>query len=267
MQRPTAVIILLVIAAWCAHPLPAAGPVQAPFRTMLPWSLTHREWELATSLTYRDGAFPPFYGGVAPTQRDEWRLELVDVSYGLGTGGEARLRFGVQQVEEEGGLEKTGIQDARLTFAYQIPSGPTLTVAAALDVKLPNASDVERLGTDQTDVLFSASLGHREKKWGWAGQAGLGILGHPLKPGTQDDVLVFGGTGWWRVDDDDLLLFGELEGIAGSRFENNTQTLGAGVLIGQVVPVGVVVRRGLTEESPDWSATITVTIVPPDRAR
>jgi len=217
-------------------------------------------------LAWLEDAQPLFHES-RPTRRQQWLANLVDVSCGLGSGGEARLEFGLQGFEEEGGLDETGIQDARLTFAWQFPDAGPVAVSGGLGVKLPNAPDDDRLGTDQTDVFLTGSVGQAKVRWGWSAEAGLGILGHPLEPGTQDDVLVFGAAGWWRAAGAPVSVIAEVEGTAASRFGNNRQTAGAGAVLGRSWPVALMWRHGLTEESPVWSIAVTVTFVPPESLR
>lgn len=240
---------------------------QGPLRTILPRTLQRGAWDVSTGLIYREDARPPFFGDDPSLIRDELRARVIDVSYGLGGGSQARLEFGAQRFQERGGNDQTGVEDARISFTYQIPLRSTLAAAAHFAVKLPNAPDDDRLGTDQTDVFILSAVGRQTGSFGWAANAGLGLLGSPVRVGDQDDVFVFGTAGWWRPPDvsSGFSAFAELQGVAGSRFDNDERTLGGGVIFSRHVPTSFAVRYGLTAESPDWSAEIRVTLIPPSR--
>ncbi len=250
-------------------------PLQRPFLTLLPWSLDRGEWEVATGLVRREGAQPPFFPGDRDLRRDEWRLGLVDVTLGLGGGGEARLQFGLQRFEEDAGLKKSGVEDARISFTYQLPfpsrlpsrssKGPTSALSFA--VKLPDAPNDQRLGTDEADIFLMGAMGQARARWGWAGNLGLGILGNPLDAGVQDDVLILGAAGWWAPGKlsapGSLVVLAEVSGAAASRFGNDVRTARAGVRLGTRFPFDLSLRKGLTSESEDWGAEIGWTILHP----
>lgn len=255
----------------CAPVAARQVPLQSPFVTPLPWSLPAGGWEAAAGVSFSSGEHPPFFAEEPGTERDRWALDLVDLSRGLGGGCEARLQFGAQHVEEEDGEPLWGIQDARLTFAYQLPG--TMAASLTMEVKLPNAGDEDRLGTDETDLTMSASGGHRAERWGWAARAGLGLLGNPLQAASQDDVLVFGAAMWRSIGSTapearrGWMVTGEVSGMAASRFGNDFRHARAGVLMGTALPVSLTVSRGLTSESADWGVDLSLTFLHPDLPR
>ncbi len=237
--------------------------VQRPFDTVLPWSLEAGQWEIAGGAAYRRGVHPLFFGDTPAAERDEWRADLVDVTLGLGSGGEAQLTFGMQGFEETGGLKGTGVQDAHLSFTYQLPMGRRVASALRFGVKLPNAPDDERLGTDQTDVFLLGALGRAAGRWGWAGNAGLGILGHPLRAGDQDDVLVLGASAWRRLSEGPsrVTFLTEVHGTAASRFGNDFRIARAGFRFAAgVATIDLSARAGLTSPSEDWGVEGGLTI-------
>ncbi len=269
-----------------APPSPAPPPpLQAPFETRLPWCLDAGQWEAASGVSYQKGAHPPFHADDSDRARDAWHASLVDVAYGVGRGAEVRVQGGVQGFDPEEGDSTWGIEDLRLSFAHQI-SFRKVAAAIGFGVKLPNASDEDLLGTDETDVFLTGSAGGRGERWAWAAEAGLGILGHPEADATQDDVLVFGAAAWRRFGGDRAaagpeavgpeavgpeasgpggwLATLELSGQAGSRFGNDVQRLSAGVTLPAVrFPLSLIASRGLTEESEDWGIAARVTFLRP----
>ena len=236
-------------------------PVQRPFETLMPWSLARGRWEAGVGLVVRHDVNPVFFTDDSGTRRDERRLAVLDVAAGLGGGGEARLQFGLQRFHEEGGQEETGIEDARLTFSWQTPA-TRYGAAAHVVVKLPNAGNDQRLGTDETDLFFIGSAGRVLPRWGWAGQLGFGILGSPSDAGVQDDLLVFGCSAWMPLGSEGTgrpLLLVEVSGYAASRFGNDFRIARAGVRLFRRFPVDLSVRRGLTSESENWGLELGIT--------
>jgi len=236
-------------------------PCQGFLKTHLPWSLPRGSLELVSGLAFRHDASPPFLADEPGFVRDEWRGTFVDLLAGLGAGSEVRLEAGVQLIDERHEGMTHGVEDARLTYSYQMPV-TALAVSGLVSIKLPNASDVKRLGTDETDVILAASLGWVSRRWGWGGHLGLGILGHPVQPGTQDDVVVFGLAAWMRgASDRRISPFGEIEGHVASRFGNDVRNAAVGVMVGRHVPFVFSVRYGLTSVSPDRGAEVRVRLL------
>ena len=239
--------------------LAASPPPQRPFQTQMPWSLERGRWEFAGGLLRRDGVAPPFFGEDRETYRGEYRLSLVDATLGLGGGGEVQVRFGLQRFHEEGGEVGSGIEDARVAFGYQLPVS-RLDAAIRFEVKLPNAPNDRRLGTDETDIFLVGAVGRLRQRWGWAGNAGFGILGDPVEAAVQDDVLLLGAAGWVALDKAGRwTLLGEANGIAASRFGNDFRVARFGLRMGGKRPIDLSVRRGLTSESEDWGVEAGVT--------
>jgi hypothetical protein len=253
----------MLTASWLALAMLAlAEPPQAPFRTNLPWNLGEGQWEIISSLSFESDAHPPFFTEEPDFTRDVWHASVVDVSYGLGPRTEGRLQAGWQHVEERGGTTASGVEDVRLTVQQRLP-GKRIASAVNVEVKLPNAHNEERLGTDEADVLLSGSAGWRNAAWGWAGEAGLGILGNPREAATQDDVLLFGLAGWHWVGTGGRAALVSLEasGLAASRLGNDMRRATVGVTwTGIPLPLTLDVSRGLTKVSEDWGVAVRVTL-------
>ena len=58
--------------------------------------------------------------------------------------------------------------------------------------RLPNASNESGLGLDTTDFFVSVLLGKTVQSIRFVGNAGLGILGDPVRGDRQNDVLTYG---------------------------------------------------------------------------
>jgi hypothetical protein len=241
-----------------------AEPLQAPFRTTLPWSLREGSWEIVAGASREAEARPPFFTDVPEFRRDIWRASPVDISYGVGPRSEVQVQAGWQRVREDGRTSASGIDDVRLSFTWQLPVRP-LGAALRCVVKLPNASDAKRLGTDETDVVLSAAAGWRGATWGVAGEAGFGILGSPRAVATQDDVAVLGLAGWRFVGRERpaALLSLEASGVAASRFGNDARRATGGLTLLGRFPITLLASRGLTKVSEAWSVGVRVTLAHP----
>jgi len=258
-----------IVVAVAAGVLPAGAQTsgfmpQRPLETRLPWSPGEGAFEIASGVSFRHDVSAPFTDGRRAFRRDMWRADVVDISAGTGRLGEVRLRFGLQRFSEDSGLDKTGIQDAVLDYSWQIPGGRRLAAAVGFGVKLPNAPEQDRLGTDSADVFLTGSAGGRGERWGWAANAGLGILGHPARAGVQDDVLILGAAAWWRppVSRGRLSLFAEVSGQAQSRFGNDFREARAGTILeARKVRIDMYLIHGLTSESASWGGAAGITFL------
>src|SRR5262249_54740438 len=169
-------------------------PFQAPFQTVLPWSLSTGAWEVVTGVSWVHDERPPFFTDDPGAVRNAWHADLLDATYGVGPRTEVQVQAGLQGFHEESGVSTWGVEDARLSFTHQLPFERWGT-ALRFEVKLPNASNDERLGTDETDTLLLASTGQHGTFWGWAGEAGRGMPWRPPEPAPQGGVLPLGAAG------------------------------------------------------------------------
>jgi hypothetical protein len=129
-------------------------------------------------------------GGPAPRERTG--LPVVGLRIGLGPHAELqvdyRFLFTDPGVEDQGSIIGTG--DAQLAVKLRLPWSPSRSTAVGLKLatKLPNATERNRLGTDETDVLLLAVGHHDFGRLRLIANGGLGILGDTDTPQAQDDV-------------------------------------------------------------------------------
>lgn len=98
----------------------------------------------------------------------------------------------------------SGPGDVRLGTAVRVVSFGPVRLGLGWEAKLPNATNENELGTDETDITFGAwaRLDRGPFRAGLA--AGLGVLGNPLRYANQDDVPLLaadvgGAVAAWRV--------------------------------------------------------------------
>jgi hypothetical protein len=116
--------------------------------------------------------------------------------------------------------------------------------------RLPNASNESGLGLDTTDFFVSALFGKTVQSIRFVGNAGLGILGDPVRGDRQNDVLAYGFS-VARAVRQGLELVGEINGRldtrsgeppvgtesrgamrVGGRFTHRTVRVDAGLIVG-----------------------------------
>ncbi|MER3427503.1 MAG: hypothetical protein C4334_05290 [Pyrinomonas sp.] len=135
-------------------------------------------------------------------------------------------------------------------------------------VQLPNSNQGRGIGTNQTNaygaLLFGKRFG-RDGRLNAFGNLGLGILSAPLQPFTQNDVLLYGAAGIYRLNSR-INLAGEVNGRANvrrGRAPLGTESQGEARLGVQVQAAGLRFDfagiKGLTDLSPRSGITFGVT--------
>jgi hypothetical protein len=98
--------------------------------------------------------------------------------------------------------------------------GARPAVSFKFEVQLPNASNESGLGTDETDFYASILLSERLGRARLLGSVGLGILGSPVRPNSQSDMLTY-GLGFSVPLHRQLELVGEVHGRHGPERTGN----------------------------------------------
>jgi hypothetical protein len=131
------------------------------------------------------GVVPPFRSGA----RD--RLSVgAEGAVWLGPAVSLRAEGAWLTTRTEAGGAASGAGDLRLGTVVRVARLERLEVGTGWAVKLPNAADEEELGTDETDVSFGAWAQWSAPSWRVRADAGLQVLGNPLRFANQDDVPV-----------------------------------------------------------------------------
>ena len=206
------------------------GETFRPLRTEGTQTLEAKAAEVGIAIVYRNNVAFPFTKDSDQPNRDEWEVPRLYLNAGLSDRVEFQVDYAYLSIDEDspGAGKETGSGDARAftKFRFIDEQGWRPDLAARVGMKLPNADDEKRLGTDETDLFFELLAGKRYGRLDAAVNLGLGILGEPGRA-EQDDVLTYGVagvfklTGW--VD-----LAAEVNGMAFSRKDNDASSfLGA----------------------------------------
>jgi hypothetical protein len=137
----------------------------------------------------------PFSAFSQDAGRDVLSLPTLGVRVGLGTRSELQLSYEVLFVEEEAFRIREPWKSGDLDLFTKIEvwqerrrlPGAGLKVG----VKLPNAGNDYRVGTDETDFAFSALFAKQVASMTVSANLGLLILGNPYEQARQDDLLSY----------------------------------------------------------------------------
>lgn len=235
---------MLVLGWWAAVGAPAVWAMDAVWRPFTPVATIPSELRVGVGGQW--GVVPPFWAA----DRDRSQAELEGV-WRPGPGLQLELDVTALRDRYPSGLEARGWGDITLgTWARlaRAPSGAGLHLGWR--VKLPNATDGDELGTDETDVV-ALIAGHAPLgplTLGLTG--GLAILGDPLQFANQDDI----GLSWATA----TLPVGPVvvSGRAGGAWPTgrNPGRLEAGLGVEGQCPwlFGGEATAGLSPAAPDW---------------
>ena len=128
-----------------------------------------------------------------------------------------------------GSTNDTG--DFRLATKIKIRSetrrGPSLGFRFGVD--LPNSNETRGIGVNQTNAFGTILVGKKfgeDDRLNLFGNLGIGILTAPTEPFTQNDVLLYGVAGIYRVNRQ-INLAGEINGRANTRSGRAASRCGA----------------------------------------
>jgi len=195
--------------------------------------------------------------------REELAIPQLGFAVGLGDRVEVQGDFDVFYMDESGRDDTYDVGDFRLwTKIRMYEEGETHPgIGIRFGVKLPNASNESRLGTDETDfmgdVILTQGLGPIEARF----NVGLGILGNPNVGNTQDDVLRYGAGLLYPFEGTKFTLIAEIFGQGASNESNDYSSVRTGLIIDltEDLTFDVSGRAGITDESEDYGAGAGIT--------
>ncbi|MFZ5477832.1 MAG: hypothetical protein ACOZNI_13740 [Myxococcota bacterium] len=183
----------------------------------------------------------------------------------LSGGAEARVGLGRVEVGARwewlrdttaAGEPASGPGDLRLGTRVRVVCVATVCGGLGWEAKLPNATDEGELGTDETDVIFGGTVTWTGEHVGAEVDAGLAVLGNPLRFANQDDVPLLRG----RL----RATLGPVTLAPGVSADLPTSRNPARIEAGGVVSAGsrwfaaLEGAAGLTPAAADWRAVATV---------
>lgn len=127
-----------------------------------------------------------------PAQGDFFTFPVVRVAYGLSERAEFSARWDVYRLLRDQHKNYSDMSDLSLSTKLILRKDAVWPIAILLTTKLPNASDENRVGTDETDVMGVILARYYWENLSFGGMAGLAILGNPHAKAAQWDTFDFG---------------------------------------------------------------------------
>lgn len=135
-----------------------------------------------------------FSGGLLKRSTDEklYSLPELGLAYTFQSRTELSASWPFLILKRSGQNTITGSGDVFLSSRTALFQKKNWAAGFFFGVKLPNAKDEKRLGTDETDFYFSGLLSQRVGFLEFSQNLGLGILGSPTAVHAQEDVYTYG---------------------------------------------------------------------------
>ncbi len=157
-----------------------------------------------------------------------------------------------------------GPGDLRIGTAVALVRSARIHAGAGWSVKLPNAADEDGLGTDETDAAFGVWAQLRGASWRVRADAGLSILGNPLRFANQDDVPSLGARGEWDLGP---VTVGPVVAAEPATARNPARvSLGGRAEVGDAVFASAEGWAGLTPAAADFAGAVLIGWRGPGRA-
>jgi hypothetical protein len=192
-KQVTELALILFI---CLQAFPVSAWNQLPLLTDSHRVLPAGQVQLGAGFQFLSHKNFPFSTFSDDFARDVLSLPTLAMNFGLGKRVELQMTYELLFVEEEQlrvrELWKSG--DLALFTKLELLEERRRLPGMGLKfgAKLPNASDTYRVGTDETDLAFTALFGKTFSPISIHANLGLLILGSPFENARQDDLLGYG---------------------------------------------------------------------------
>ena len=262
-MRKTLCLFGLIVWISCVYSLGAFAWNQLPLLTESPGIQPSGQFRFDIGLTYlhkRNFGFSPYSEQFS---RNVLSCPTLGFSIGLGRRVEVQASYETLFVEEQEfqirEVWKTGDLAFFTKVAFWDEQHVLPQTGIRIGVKLPNAANQYRVGTDETDFTFSTLFEKRFSTLTTTANLGILVLGDPTRNAQQDDLLSYGlactyqkGGVRYKVD------------VTGQAFGSSHNEL-ASVLFHLLVPDGKLTwnisgRMGLVGNSEDWGVSGGVSI-------
>ena len=253
--------LFLTILIVALSPTLSMAEFQFPLKALSPRTAPLGEWHIRIGADYNQGERLFFQD--EDKDRKLYSLPTVNAAFGVSPNVELLLSYPVLYLKQEAQSGKYGSGDLRICTVFNLlPEKDCFPESALkLEVKLPNADDVDEFGTDQTDVFIGGAFSKKLWKLDLLVNADLGIMGNPQSlETTQDDVLLYKIGTLYPVSENYSVGL-ELDGIALSRFGNDRQFIRVGLSMrSQMCVIDAGVAAGLNNASGDYQVGVGVTL-------
>ncbi len=187
---------LIFILFLCLNAFPVFAWNQLPLLTDSPRVLPVGQVQFGVGIQFLSHKNFPFSAFSEDFARDVLSLPMLGVNFGVGKRVELQVTYEFLFVEEEELKIKERWKSGDLAFFTKLELLEERRRFPGMGIKfgakLPNASDTYRVGTDETDLAFSALFGKTFSTLTVNANLGLLILGNPFANARQDDLLEYG---------------------------------------------------------------------------
>ena len=253
--RKSAISLITILSFWLNAPSSHAWN-QLPLLTEPPQVLPAGHVRFDLGLQYLSKNNFPFSPFSEDSGRNVLSLPTLGLYVGLGKRVELQVTYEMLFVEEEEFLIREQWKNGDIAFFTKIEilgERQTLPgIGIKIGAKLPNAGDQFRVGTDETDLAFSALFDKTFSKITTTANLGLLILGNPFENARQDDLLSYGfacSIPWKKQITYTAEIAGQAFGT--SHNERSSALLHIHIRDGALT-WNISGRLGLTENSEDW---------------
>lgn len=263
MKLPrTHTIDLILILFLCLHAFPAFAWNQLPLLTDSPQVLPAGQVQLDLGLKFLSHKNFPFSPFSKDFSRNVLSFPTLGMNFGLGKHVELQLTYEVLFVEEEELTIKETWKSGDLVFFTKLAILEERKHLPGMGIKfgakLPNAGDTYRVGTDETDLAFSALFGKTFSSFALDANLSLLILGDPFDNARQDDLLGY-GIAWtipWKPHITSTL---EVAGqVLGTSYNENASAVLHLDFEDGAFTWTIAGRAGLLKNSEDWGMSARV---------
>jgi hypothetical protein len=187
-------LTVIVIIGFSAFPTFAWN--QLPLLTDSPQVLPAGQVQVDFGLKFLSHKNFPFSPSSKRFSRNVLSFPTLGINFGLGKQVELQLTYEVLFVEEEELTIKETWKSGDLAFFTKLEILEERRHLPGMGIKfgakLPNANNTYRVGTDETDLAFSALFGKTFSSFALDANLSLLILGDPFNNARQDDLLGYG---------------------------------------------------------------------------
>ncbi len=262
MKYPTwLAAIIATVFSLLASGTPAKAELQFPLKSISPVLTPPGEYHLRLGASYNKGERLLFQ--TENKDRRVYELPSFNMAVGLSHNVELLLQYPLLLMNQTDKTQDYGSGDLKITGVFTFLRVRKIfpEFAFTLAMKLPNASNQEEFGTDETDLFLGIAASRAIGPATLLINADFAILGDPTAKNTQDDLFEYKAGLIYPVRDYIWASLG-LEGAETSRRTNDRRLIRGGIAFSwkkYLIDAGGAL--GLTEESGDFQVAVGITMM------
>lgn len=258
--RKIIAVMISVITTTIVFPPHSMAEFYFPLKSISPVTTPEGEQRVRIGASYNKGERLLFQQ--ENRNRQVYELPSVGIAIGVAPNVELLFSYPMLLMNQDNREQNYGSGDLKIKAVFRMFrvennfSNSALTVAT----KLPNASNQDELGTDETDFFVGGIISRNIGPIRLLINAEFGILGDPNRENTQDDVFEYKVGFIYPMSGHSSTAL-EIEGVEGSRRTNDRRFVRAGIAFNWsrfLIDLGGAL--GLSEESGDFQIAMGITM-------